>query len=96
MRSAAQLVWLTVTCVVGAVASLVFVNTIQGAVATLLFTSAAGFLGCAALVWIDSPSGGRGERVAVDVREAAAAGVSIPDIAAATRLSEVEVRRILG
>ncbi|WP_238422689.1 hypothetical protein [Gordonia sp. 'Campus'] len=90
----AQLALLGVASIVGAAVALLFVTSIEGAVATLLFTVGGGLLGCATLSWIDAPSKTRA-RVARDVREAAAAGVSVPEIAAVSHLSELEVNRIL-
>lgn len=91
----AQLALLGVASIVGAAVALLFVTSTQGAVATLLFTAGGGLLGCATLAWIDAPSKTPG-RVAQDVREAAAAGVPVPEIAAVSQLSELEVRRILS
>ncbi|QDH92480.1 hypothetical protein SEA_DMITRI_37 [Gordonia phage Dmitri] len=78
----------------GAVGTALFVTTIQGAMFTLLITAGSGLVGCATATWILSPD--RAEVRAADVREAAAAGLTIPEIATASRLSENEVRRILA
>lgn len=91
---AANLLVLGVASLIGAVIAALLVTTIQGALVTLLVTAGGGLLGCAALAWINTPD--KVEARVTDVREAAAAGLSVPEIAAASRLSEADVRRILA
>lgn len=91
---AVNLLVLGVASLIGAIIAALLVTTIQGALVTLLLTAAGGLLASAAVTWIYTPD--RVEARVGDVREAAAAGLSIPEIASASRLSESDVRRILA
>ncbi|WPH57921.1 helix-turn-helix DNA binding protein [Gordonia phage RayTheFireFly] len=93
MKAANQLV-LGVASVLGAIVAALLVTSIQGALVTLLLTAGGGLLASAAVTWIYTPD--KAEARVGDVREAAAAGLTIPEIAAASRLSEADVRRILA